>query len=29
MWLAMHGLLNQKWFRTVGTWIVKKTGAHR
>lgn len=29
MWLAMRGLLNQNWFRVAGTWIVRKTGAHR
>ncbi len=28
MWLAMRGLLNNRMFRFVGTWLVKKTGAH-
>lgn len=27
LWLAMRGLLNYRWFRVVGTWLVKKTGA--
>jgi len=27
MWLAMRGLLNQRWFRVVGDWLVQRTGA--
>lgn len=29
MWLAMRGLLNHRWFRVVGTWLVQRTGAHK
>lgn len=27
MWLAMRGLLNQRWFRVCGGWLVRTTGA--
>jgi len=27
MWLAMRGLLNRRWFRIAGTWLVRKSGA--
>jgi hypothetical protein len=27
MWLAMRGLINYGWFRTLGTWLVRKSGA--
>lgn len=26
MWLAMRGLVNYRWFRTVGDWLVQKSG---
>lgn len=28
LWLAMRGLINRRWFRIVGTWLVQKTGRH-
>ena len=28
LWLAMRGLINHRWFRIVGTWMVQKTGRH-
>lgn len=27
LWLAMRGLVNYRWFRIVGTWLVRKNGA--
>ena len=28
VWLGTHaGLMNYRWFRVVGTWLVRKTGA--
>lgn len=27
LWLAMRGLINHRWFRFVGTWLVRKSGA--
>lgn len=27
MWLATRGLVNYRWFRIVGTWLIQKTGS--
>lgn len=30
MWLATRlNLMNYRWFRVVGTWLVQKTGADK
>jgi hypothetical protein len=26
MWLAMRGLINHRWFRIVGGWLIRRTG---
>lgn len=29
MWLAMRGLVNHRWYRLIGGWLIKKTGASK